>query len=112
MRRTPLALAGALLAAGLLAAPSLSAATSVKIGDDYFVRSSGHATVTIKKGASLTWHWTGHAAHHVAVKSGPAKFNSKTQTSGSYSHKFTKAGTYNIYCTIHQPDMTMKVVVK
>ena len=113
MRRMMLALAGAVLAAGLLAAPSLSAGKSVKIGDNYFVRSAGHATVTIKKGTSLKWVWTGHNAHNVTVKTGPAKFASTTVTSGSYSHKFTKKGTYNIICTIHVAQgMTMKVVVK
>jgi len=30
---------------------------------------------------------------------------------GTFSFTFKKAGTYNYYCRIHQPDMTGKVVV-
>lgn len=112
MRRMLLAFAGALLLTGVLAAPSLSAGKSVEVGDNYFVRDAGHATVTIRKGAALTWKWTGHAPHNVTVKTGPVKFHSVTQKSGSYAHKFTTAGSYNIYCTIHGPIMSMKVVVK
>jgi plastocyanin len=111
MRRLLLAVTGALLLAGAMAAPSLSAGKSVKIGDNFFVKNGG-ATVTVKKGTSVTWKWTGHNPHNVTVAGGPAKFHSKTQTSGSFSHKFTKAGTYSILCTIHAPGMKMKVVVK
>ncbi len=113
MRRLLLALAGAVLVTGALAAPSLSAGKSVEVGDNYFVRDAGHATVAIKKGLSLSWHWTGMHPHNVTVLSGPAKFHSATLMHGaSYTHKFTRAGTYNIYCTIHGKKMSMKVTVK
>ncbi len=113
MRRLLLAVVGAVLLTGALAASSLGAAKSVEVGDNYFVRDAGHATVTVKKGQSLTWHWTGKNPHNVTVKAGPQKFASATQKSGSFSHKFTKAGTYSIICTIHVGQgMTMKVVVK
>ncbi len=113
MRRILLALAGAILIAGAMAAPSLSAGKSVEIGDNYFVRDAGHATVTIKKGKSLTWHWTGRHSHNVTVSSGPVKFASPTQHHGaSFSHRFAKAGTYKIYCTIHGPQMSMTVKVR
>jgi plastocyanin len=111
VRKLLLALAAATLAAGALAAPSLSAGKSVEIGDNYFVRDAGHATVTIKKGQTLTWKWTGMHPHNVTVTKGPQKFASKTQNRGTFSHKFTKAGTYSIICTIHAPGMTMKVKV-
>ncbi|MCA1689713.1 MAG: amidase [Actinobacteria bacterium] len=111
MRRLLLALAGTILLTGALAAPSLSAGRSVKIGDNFFVKNGG-ATVTVKKGQSVTWRWTGRNPHNVTVASGPMRFASKTQTSGSFSHKFTKSGTYSILCTIHAPGMKMKVVVR
>jgi plastocyanin len=114
MRRMLLAGAGAVLVAGALAASSLSAGKSVEVGDNYFVRDAGHATVTIKKGQAVTWKWSGRNPHTVTVASGPAKFSSKTITGKgrTYSHTFTKAGTYNIYCKIHGQSMTMKLVVK
>jgi plastocyanin len=112
MRRILFALLAAVLAAGVLAAPSLSAGKSVVVGDNFFGAKNAHPTVTIKKGQAVTWRWTGHNPHNVTVTKGPVKFHSATQSSGSFAHKFTKAGTYNLICTIHGPIMTMKVIVK
>jgi len=107
-----LALAAVALAAGALAAPSLSAGKSVTIGDDYFVRPAGGATVSVNRGQALTWTWKGMHSHSVTVLSGPQKFHSKTQSTGSFTHKFTKAGTYKLYCTVHGTVMSMTVKVK
>jgi plastocyanin len=49
--------------------------------------------------------------HNVAVTKGPVKFRSSFKTSGTYSKTVRTAGTYTIVCTIHQPDMTMKLRV-
>ena len=102
-----------LIAAGsaLLATQALAATRSVKIGDDYFVRKGSVATVTVKKGTKVTWRWTGKDLHNVAVKKGPAKFRSSYKSSGTFSKTLRSAGTYTIVCSIHQPDMTMKIRV-
>jgi plastocyanin len=83
------------------------AASSVKIHDNSFSK----GTVTIHKGQSVTWTWSGtHNRHNVtAIKGG--SFHSKTQKKGSYSHKFGKRGTYTIICTVHSAVMRMKVKV-
>ena len=114
MRRLLGATLGAVVVTAALAATSLGAGKSVEVGDNYFVRDAGHATVTIKKGTKLTWKWTGKNPHTVTVASGPQKFSSKIiQGAGKhYAHTFSRAGTYNIYCKIHGQAMTMKVVVK
>jgi plastocyanin len=46
------------------------------------------------------------------VTKGPVKFASKTKSSGTFTKKFKKKGTYKLLCTIHAPDMrmTLKVV--
>jgi len=49
--------------------------------------------------------------HNVAVSKGPVKFASSFKTKGSFSKKLTKTGTYTIFCSIHQPDMKMKLKV-
>ena len=49
--------------------------------------------------------------HNVAVRRGPSKFKSRTLVRGSFSHTFTKAGTYHLYCTLH-PYMKMTIVVE
>jgi plastocyanin len=96
----------------LLAAAPAGAARSVKIGDDYYVRSAGVPTVTVSKGATVKWNWRGNRQHNVTVQSGPRHFQSALKRSGSFSHKMTVRGTYRIICSIHAPDMRMKLVVK
>jgi len=102
-------------AAGLTAAFSAGAtsAVRVKVGDNYFVKRSGVPTVTVSKGAKVTWRWTGHSLHNVHVTKGPVKFASSSKTSGTFSKRLRKRGTYTIICTIHGgSDQKMKLVVR
>jgi plastocyanin len=97
---------------GVAVPAALAATKSVKVGDDFFVRSSGVPTVTVKKGTTVKWNFAGDSPHNVTVSKGPVKFKSKTMSSGTYSKKVTKAGTYKIYCTIHgaaNQSMVLKV---
>jgi len=98
-------------ASAVLASQALAVGRSVKVGDDYYVRKGDAPTVTVSKGTRVTWNFTGRDKHNVAVTRGPARFNSSFKKSGSYSKTVTKTGTYTIVCTIHQPDMTMKLKV-
>ena len=104
------ALAACALAA--LAATAV-AAKSIKVGDNYYVRSSGVPKVTVSKGTTVAWRFRGSSPHTVTVSRGPAKFNSGVRSSGTYRKKMRKRGTYTIYCTIHgASDQKMKLVVK
>jgi plastocyanin len=104
------------LVAGLLVpavTPAFAATTKVKVGDNYYVRARGVPTVTVSKGTKVTWVWRGKSLHNVTVKSGPAKFRSSSRTSGSFSKKVTRAGTYTIFCTVHgASDQSMKLVAR
>jgi plastocyanin len=94
-------------ACAALAVPALAASTkTIKLGDNFFKPES----TSVKKGTTVVWDWTGKAPHNVTVVSGPQKFRSKVQTSGTFTRKLTKAGTYKIVCTIHPGmDLTLKV---
>jgi plastocyanin len=106
----PVSLVAALCA--VLASQALAAGRTVKVGDDFFVRKGSVPTVKVKKGTKVTWRWVGKDMHDVAVASGPVKFASNYKTKGgTYSKKLTKTGTYTIFCSIHQPDMKMKLKV-
>jgi plastocyanin len=106
-----LALVGAVLA--IVATQASGASRSIRVGDNYFVRSSGVPTVTVTKGSTVTWRFAGNNLHNVVVRSGPAKFRSGAKSSGTYKKKLTRAGTYRIYCSIHGAgDQSMKLVVK
>jgi plastocyanin len=95
----------------VLAAQALASTRSVKIGDDYFVRKGSTPTVTVKKGTRVTWRWRGKDMHNLVVRKGPVKFRTGYRTSGSFTKKLRRAGTYTIVCTVHQPDMKMKLRV-
>jgi plastocyanin len=106
------------LAASALAATALAgaavpalAASSKSVTVKNFAFSP--KTLSISRGTTVTWTWanTQGVRHDVAVKSGPVKFASAKKTSGTYSHLFTKAGTYHLYCTIHPALMNATITV-
>ena len=91
----------------LLPLTAFGAATKhVRVGDDLKFHPKH---LKIHKGTKVIWKWDGMLLHNVTVTKGPAKFHSKTMTSGTYSHTFKKKGTYTLMCTIHGFKMTVKV---
>jgi plastocyanin len=115
----------AVVAAALVTAGTTTAAgtRTVKIGDNWFVAKSSEGdspgrTVTVTKGATVKWTWTGEEDHNIRaskVPSGESKtrFKIKERSSGSVSRKMTVAGTYRLYCSIHDyvpQKMVLKVV--
>ena len=100
-------LAAAAFACAALAVPALAATKTVTVGDDFFRAKS----LKVKKGTTVRWRWTGKSPHNVAVTSGPQRFRSKVQTSGTFSKRLTKTGRYRIVCTIH-PGMEQTITVR
>jgi len=112
MRRALASLLAAACAAPL-AVTAANAASSINVGDNYFVRKSGVPTVSVARNARVTWRWVGDSAHNVVVTRGPVKFRSRTQTNGTYSRKMTRRGTYRIVCELHGPsDQSMVLKVR
>lgn len=111
--KLPLVLVAATVGAVALAGSASTATTrTVKIGDNFYVKDDAKVTVTVKRNDRVRWNWTGDRPHDVRVRTGPVKFHSKVQTTGSYSRKMTRRGTYRIFCTIHgasDQSMTLKV---
>lgn len=66
------------------------------------------ATLTVKKGAAVTWTNNDSAPHQ--IKS--AAFNSELMSQGqTFSFTFNDAGTFDYSCSIH-PSMTGKIIVE
>ncbi len=87
------------------AAPSPSEA-AVKIDNFSFTP----ATITVPVGTTV--RWTNHDDIPHTVVSDDKTFKSKAlDTDEQFTYTFTKAGTYNYFCSIH-PKMTGVVVVK
>jgi plastocyanin len=97
----------ALLVGAFAVSALASSSKTVKIGDNYY----GPKSLTVGRGTKVTWKWVGVLKHNVVVHTGPSSFSSRTQVRGSYSHTFTRRGTYRLVCTVH-PKMRMTVVVR
>jgi plastocyanin len=108
-RRRPIAtmaaIAGVVLAAGLIAAPVLAANRSVTIAGFAF----SPATVTVSVGDRVTWRNDDDTTH--TATSGSAWSTGDIAPGSSKSITFTRAGTYDYICAIH-PTMTGRVVVR
>ena len=82
------------------------AATEVKIDNFVF----GPQTITVPVGSTVTWINKDDIPHTTVSTDGV--FKSKVMdTDEKFSFKFTKAGTYSYFCSVH-PKMTGKVVVQ
>ena len=99
-----------LLVAG---SPSVTAndrpsAANAAVNIDNFV--FGPQTITVPVGATVTWTNKDDIPHTSVSTDGV--FKSKVMdTDEKFSFKFTKAGTYSYFCSVH-PKMTGKVVVQ
>ncbi len=105
----------ALAAAGAatIAIAPADSATRVRIGDNYFVRPSGVPTVTVSRGTTVKWVWTGRSVHNLKVTRGPVKFGSTPRSSGTFRKTMRRSGTYTIICTIHGgKDQKMRLIVR
>ena len=101
------------IAAAAVAVPALAATRTVTVGDSFFVHKAGSHSVTIKKNGKVKWSWTGKKKHNVyetTKPTGAPHFHSPTHKgSGTFTHKFTKKGTYKFICSFENMTMTVKV---
>jgi plastocyanin len=98
-----LALAGSALAAG----PAVSANKAVSVRDNVFSPRSLSARV----GDRVIFRWAGRNPHNVRAASGPVRFASRTQSSGTYRVRLRRAGSYRVVCDVH-PGMAMRLRVR
>jgi plastocyanin len=57
-------------------------------------------SVTVPVGGSVTWTWTGNNAHAVAFDDTTIA-PSPVQTRGTFRQRFTRAGTFSFFCSVH-----------
>jgi plastocyanin len=109
MKRLIALLVAVAAVAAAVAVPALAATKSVKVGPQI---NFGPKRLSIHRGDSVRFQWTGGLPHNVRISRGPQKGTiSKTRTKGTVTHRFTKAGTYTIVCDIHAPTMKMTIRV-
>ena len=131
-RRTPLAVAAALLVTGTVAVPVAgatlrdhsAAATAarravvkkVKVADDFY--SPTKLTIKVGDKVNFVWSPSNVNTHNVTLVSGPKGVSKKKFTSldGStdfhFERTFTVPGKYHFQCTIHPTMMNFFLTVK
>jgi plastocyanin len=103
-----LVLGGFILLGIVTAQPQNAPAAQPQVTIDNFSFSPG--TVTVSVGTAV--RWTNHDDVPHTVVSDDKAFRSKAlDTDEAFTYTFTKAGTYNYFCSLH-PKMTAKVVVQ
>jgi hypothetical protein len=80
---------------------------STWVGDYAF----GAQRVSLSLGASFTWRFRGGVEHDVTLASGPAGFASPSMRNGTFTYRFTRPGTYRLFCSLHPARMTQLVIV-
>jgi len=81
---------------------------STWVGDYAF----GAQRVSLRRGARFTWRFLGGVEHDVTLASGPVGFASPSMRRGSYTFRFTRPGTYKLFCSLHPARMTQRVNVR
>jgi plastocyanin len=102
------------LVAVFAVATALMASAALGVTKNVGVKKSGKkwlftpSALTIKKGDTVKWSWSGKTPHNVSGQG----FTSTTATKATYKHRFTKKGSFRVICTIHAKKgqkMTIKV---
>ena len=72
----------------------------------------GHQRLSLPRGSTFRWRFLGRERHDVTLASGPVGFASQSRSSGAFSFRFTRSGTYRLFCSLHPTQMTQVVVVR
>jgi plastocyanin len=102
-------LAGLVVVAALIPAVAYGGASSASSHTVALHEFRFHpGTLSIRRGDSVKWVWQDEVEHNVTFHG----FHSRTQVHGSYTVRFTHAGTFNYRCTIHAAEgMRGKIIV-
>jgi plastocyanin len=71
----------------------------------------GAQRVSLRRGTLFTWQFRGGVDHDVTLASGPVGFASPSMRSGTFRYRFTRPGTYKLFCSLHPARMTEIVTV-
>jgi plastocyanin len=77
----------------------------VTVGDNFF----RPARLSVRTGTRVRWRWRGQDRHNVTAVSGPQRFSSRTQQTGSFTRTLRRRGRYRIVCTLHGQSMQIRV---
>jgi hypothetical protein len=72
-----------------------------------------HRKIALARGQSIRWRFDDPFYHDVTTANGPAAIGSQPLKDGAaWRLKFSRPGTYNLYCTLHPLDMQQTIEVR
>ena len=81
----------------------------VFVGDRFF----GRPNVRLRRGSSLKYFFGSNELHNVTLANGPLGIGSPNfRANRTFTQKFTRAGTYRLFCGLHPVQMSQRVIVK
>jgi plastocyanin len=86
----------------------VSTAKSTFVGDFKY----GSERISLKRGTTFTWRFMGQFQHDVTVVGGPVGFSAPWTQTGIFKHRFTKAGIYRLFCSLHPAKMVQQITVR
>ena len=72
----------------------------------------GAERVLLARGTTFTWRFQGALQHDVTVVGGPVGFSAPWTATGTFTHRFTKAGVYRLFCSLHPAKMVQQITVR
>jgi plastocyanin len=82
--------------------------TVVPVGDRFF----GAPNLRVRQGSWVTWQFNSQELHNVTLANGPEGIGSDNLDSGrGFTKKFTRPGTYRLFCALHPVQMQERVIV-
>ena len=85
-----------------------STSNAVNVGNNFYSPSA----TTVPVGTTVAWTWNAGDVVHTVTFDADTTIMSPFQSSGTYSRRFTAAGTYTYHCSIHGRAMTGSVTVQ
>ena len=99
----------AAVACAAIAVPAFAATKTVKVGPQ---TKFGTRSLSIKRGDTVRFRWTGTLSHNVRISKGPVRKQiASARTKGTVPFTFTRKGTYTVVCDVHAPEMKMTIRV-
>ena len=86
----------------------VSTVPSTFVGDFRY----GAERILLERGQTFTWRFMGRFQHDVTVIGGPVGFSAPWTQAGVFKHRFTKPGTYRLFCSLHPAKMVQRITVR
>ena len=82
--------------------------STVNVRDNVFTKKN----VRIRRGSTLNWAFDSSLLHNVTLANGPRAIGSPNLNDDrTFSHTFSRRGTYRLFCALHPVQMSERVVV-